>query len=105
MTIRLSMSNLAGIARTLVAVGTPRLASMFATVRAAAPRSLDVWAPAGGGVAGAGLAAGALGAAVVPGTAGALGAAEVLGDTVAGATVPNVAGATVPNAAASSCGS
>ena len=38
MTMRLSMSSLAGTARTLVAVGTGRLASMLATVRAGAPR-------------------------------------------------------------------
>src|SRR5919107_940298 len=38
-TIRLSMSSLAGTARTLVAVGTWRLASMFCTTRADAPRS------------------------------------------------------------------
>ncbi len=36
-TTRLSNSSLTGIARTLVAVGTARLASMFWTVRAAAP--------------------------------------------------------------------
>ena len=40
MTMRLSMSSLAGTARTLVAVGTLRLAAMFCAVRAAAPRSL-----------------------------------------------------------------
>ena len=39
MTIRLSTSSLAGTARTLVAVGTARLAVMLLTVRAAAPRS------------------------------------------------------------------
>ena len=38
MTMRLSMSSFAGIARTLVAVGTSRLVSMLITVRAAAPR-------------------------------------------------------------------
>src|SRR4051794_15236406 len=38
MTVRLSTSNFAGTARTLVAVGTVRLASMFATTREAAPR-------------------------------------------------------------------
>src|SRR5712691_495505 len=38
-TIRLSTSSLAGTARTDVAVGTARLASMLATVREAAPRS------------------------------------------------------------------
>ena len=38
MTVRLSNSSLTGTERTLVAVGTARLASMLATVRAAAPR-------------------------------------------------------------------
>src|SRR5919202_6397948 len=38
-TMRLSMSSFAGTARTLVAVGTWRLADMFWTTRAAAPRS------------------------------------------------------------------
>src|ERR1700744_5262855 len=53
MTIRLSMSSLAGTARTLVAVGTVRLAAMFCAVRAAAPRSLLTSASVGVGVAGA----------------------------------------------------
>ena len=35
---RLTSSSLAGTSRTEVAVGTPRLASMFSTMRAAAPR-------------------------------------------------------------------
>src|SRR3954452_13001770 len=39
MTTRLSISSFAGIARTLVAVGTARLASMLETTRAAAPLS------------------------------------------------------------------
>ena len=52
MTIRLSMSSLAGTARTLVAVGTLRLAAMFCAVRAAAPRSLLTSASAGGAVTG-----------------------------------------------------
>src|ERR1700712_2318877 len=38
MTMRLSQSSLTGTERTLVAVGTARLASMLATVRAGAPR-------------------------------------------------------------------
>src|SRR3954471_22911455 len=42
MTIRLSHNSLTGTERTLVAVGTVRLASMFDTVRAGAPRS-TVW--------------------------------------------------------------
>src|SRR5260370_29882165 len=48
MTILLSTSSLAGTARTLVAVGTDRLAVMLLTVRAAAPRSLLTSAPMGG---------------------------------------------------------
>src|SRR3954470_842080 len=39
MTMRLSISSLTGTDRTLVAVGTARLASMFCAVRAGAPRS------------------------------------------------------------------
>ena len=42
MTTRLSISNFAGTARTLVAVGTARLASMLVTTRAAGPLSADV---------------------------------------------------------------
>src|SRR5260370_33628196 len=49
MTIRLSPSNFAGTVRTLVAVGTPRDASMLATTWAAAPRSGAVCAPVPGG--------------------------------------------------------
>ena len=53
MTIRLSISSFAGTARTLVAVGTVRLAAMFCAVRAAAPRSLLSSASLGGGAVGA----------------------------------------------------
>src|ERR1700735_4389538 len=82
MTMRLSASSLAGIARTLVAVGTARLADMLATVRAAAPRRRTC-SPAGAGAgAGAwgawgasGVSRGAAGAAGVGGAAGAGGAA------------------------------
>src|SRR3954465_12089597 len=41
MTMRLSISSLTGTERTLVAVGTGRLASIFRGVRAGAPRSTD----------------------------------------------------------------
>ena len=66
MTTRLSISNFAGTARTLVAVGTARLASMLVTTRAAGPLSADVVevvavnvAVGGtGGVSAAGLVAG-----------------------------------------------
>jgi len=40
MTMRLSISNLTGTWRTLVAVGTVRLVSMFCAVRADAPRRI-----------------------------------------------------------------
>ncbi len=46
--MRLSISSLTGRARTLVAVGTVRLTSMFATVRAAAPRRIRCSGPACG---------------------------------------------------------
>src|ERR1700722_12613202 len=69
MTMRLSASSLAGIARTLVAVRTARLADMLATVRAAAPRRRTC-SPAG-----AGAGAGAWGVwGVSRGAAGAAGA-------------------------------
>src|SRR5829696_3232836 len=75
MTRRLTSSSLAGTSRKLVAVGTPRLASMFATMRAAAPRrGSPGWSVAGAalGVASAAVAAGRAdgpGAAVRPGGA------------------------------------
>ena len=54
MTIRLSIISLAGMARTLVAVGTSSDADMFFTTAAAAPRSTCTCSPsAGGGAAGA----------------------------------------------------
>ncbi len=83
MTIRLSMSSLAGTARTLVAVGTLRLAAMFCAVRAAAPRSLFTSASAGGGVVGAWLADGWL----VAGFAGAWAGAGGVAAGCAGASV------------------
>src|SRR5690242_6450576 len=81
MTMRLSMSSLAGTERTLVAVGTVRLAAMLAAVRADAPRSRSTsasgaggagWAAAGwepGGAAGGEVAAGGVAAGVVGGAA------------------------------------
>jgi len=64
MTIRLSIISLAGMARTLVAVGTSSDADMFLTTVAVAPRSTCTSSPsAGGGPAGR---AGATGAAVAP---------------------------------------
>ena len=76
MTIRLSISSLAGTSRTLVAVGTARLAVMLMTVRAAAPRSLLTSVPSERGGAArsrAGGAAGAARGAAAAGPAGPLG--------------------------------
>src|SRR5437773_6306344 len=56
--LRLTSSSRAGTTRKLVAVGTARLASMLATIRAAAPR---IGWPATAGTAAAGLAGAAAG--------------------------------------------
>src|SRR6476619_2176680 len=74
MTVRLSIINLAGMARTLVAVGTSSEAFMFLTTAAAAPRSTATSSPSpGGGPAGAlglaGSAFAAAGSAVAAGSA------------------------------------
>ena len=63
MTMRLSISSLAGMARTLVAVGTSSDADMFFTTAAAAPRSTCASSPSAAGV--AGFASAALGLAGV----------------------------------------
>ena len=83
MTTRLSIINLAGIARTLVAVGTSSDASMFLTTAAAAPRSTWLSSPGAAGTTGAFASAfsgafgvvGAAGAGAGAGTVGAGGAA------------------------------
>src|SRR5690242_3383546 len=77
-TMRLSTRSLAGIARTLVAVGTLRLAAMFSAVRAAAPRNRTTFSCAGAAAAaGSGLC--------LPSGAGRAGVAGVLGgDAAAG---------------------
>ena len=95
--MRLSTSSFAGTARTLVAVGTSRLASMLAAVRAAAPRSRTSSAPAGNFVSCLGWAAGAalaLGAGV-GGAAG--GVAGVAAGGLAGAAVAAPWGAALPD--------
>jgi hypothetical protein len=60
MTIRLSIINFAGIARTLVAVGTSSDADMFLTTAAAAPRSTRTSSPSARGSAAAGFFAAGL---------------------------------------------
>jgi hypothetical protein len=91
--MRLSMSSLAGTARTEVAVGTERLAAMFWAVRAAAPRSLLRSASEGGGATAGWLGLlGVLGA-LAGGAAGALGALGVLGAAAGAAGTAGAAGA------------
>src|SRR6476620_2004532 len=87
-TMRLSISSLAGIARTLVAVGTWRLASMFVTTRADAPRSGRTSGPSSDPAAGfaAAWAAGAFAGGVAGGVAG------FAADVVAGFAADVVAG-------------
>ena len=68
MTMRLSMSSLAGTARTEVAVGTSSEPSMFVTTRAAGPRSGEVSLPPMLGTCGVTVALGKVGAAVAVGS-------------------------------------
>src|SRR5690349_2303983 len=91
-TIRLSIINFAGMARTLVAVGTSSDAFIFFTTAAAAPRSTWLSPPStatgtgtafAGWAAGAGAGAAAAGAAGVAG-AGVAGAAGAAGAAAAG---------------------
>ena len=72
-TVRLSIINFAGIARTLVAVGTDRDASIEATTRPATPRSGSMVAALGVTNTGTGLTGACAGAGVE--TTGAAGAA------------------------------
>src|ERR1700760_1747883 len=105
MTMRLSMSSLAGMSRTLVAVGTDRLLSMLTAVRAAAPRSRLRWPSAWGaaGLAAAGGAAGLAGAAGGWEAAGACGG--VLACEAAGACGgAGAAGAAEAAGVAGACG-
>src|SRR5947207_14101697 len=87
MTVRLSIRSLAGITRTLVAVGTLSDASMFVTTRAAGPRSTCVaGSPVGCGAGGGAGAAGGDGG-------GAAGVGGGAGDgTVAGSGEASLAG-------------
>jgi hypothetical protein len=96
---RLTSSSLAGTERTDVAVGTSRLASMFVTMRAAAPRRGSGSSPssttgavpfdaAGFGAAGVGGA----GAAGAGGAVGAAGAGAGAGAAVAGAGAAGAGG-------------
>src|SRR5580658_1972298 len=84
-TIRLSTRSLAGIARTLVAVGTARLAVIFAAVRAAAPRSRTRWSSS---------------ARAAPGADPAVPAAPAAADVPGVPGVPGVRAAGWPGAAA-----
>ena len=103
MTVRLSMSSLAGTARTLVAVGTARLASMLSTTRAAGPLRMTVSDVLAGGVAGRDVAPGAR---WVDGTGAAAGAADgaASGAAAAGASAAGAAGSSRAGAAGASAG-
>src|SRR5215204_4837073 len=95
MTLRLTSRSLAGTFRKLVAVGTSRLASMLATMRAAAPRrgSPGGWAGASvvcAGTAPVAVSAEAAGVGAV-GFAGVGGALDGVGAAGAGATAEDVA--------------
>src|SRR6478609_2680192 len=101
MSVRLSIRSLAGTARTLVAVGTWRLASMLTTTRAEGPRSFSTVAPgAAAGAGAAGLAAAgafaAAGAGAAVGFAGAAGAGlggAAFGASTAAGTTDVISGA------------
>src|SRR5438552_19054566 len=80
-TVRLSMRSLAGITRTLVAVGTARLASMLVTTRAAAPFSLCV----GDGADAPRCGSGALSPSLVPRSVAAMALGAGVGGEGAGA--------------------
>src|SRR6476620_4432676 len=66
MTVRLSIISLAGMARTLVAVGRSSDSDMFFTTAAAAPRSTWTSSPSAGGGPTGRAGAGAGGALVAP---------------------------------------
>src|SRR5215469_13229525 len=87
--MRLSTSSFAGMGRTLVAVGTVRLAAMLTTVRAAAPRNRAICSSATAPSPPAGPAAGA---GAVPGAAAGLGAAGGIVLGAAGAGLAAAAG-------------
>src|SRR3954468_891262 len=88
MTTRLSIISLAGMARTLVAVGTSSDAFMFLTTAAAAPRSTAVSSPsaAGGPAAALGFAASGAGLAASGASAFGLAGSGVAGAVGAGAS-------------------
>ena len=117
-TTRLSISNFTGTDRTLVAVGTERLASMFVTTRPAAPRStsgsttdasalsLDGGVAASGGGVDSGVDAGVDAGveAGVDGAGGVVGVAVVGVEELCSGAADAGAGAGAAAAAAAACG-
>ena len=91
-TVRLSIINLAGIARTLVAVGTDSDASIDATTRPATPRSGSIVAAPGVIKTGAGFTGACAGAGVETTGAAATGAGAETGVDVTGAAKVDGAG-------------
>src|ERR1700722_9540538 len=106
-TTRLSIISLAGIARTLVAVGRSNDIDMFFTTAAAAPRNTWTSSPSpGGGPAGLAAGAGAL-AAPLPeadGAAGAAGGGGVGAGAGGGGAGAGVAGFTAAGASTAGSG-
>ncbi len=107
MTMRLSMSSLAGIDRTEVAVGTARLASMFATTRAAGPRRTlgagsSTWPPPPGMLPGIGCGA-VRSAGTIGGDTSSRGAVWVIGGTTTAGAVGAGAAGTSGTGAAGGC--
>ena len=105
MTMRLSIISLAGMARTLVAVGTSSDADMFFTTAAAAPRRTWASSPSAEGVAfAAGFASAALGLAgatsvlAAGGWVSAGGASLLAGSASAGADSVSTVAAPLPPA-------
>ena len=90
--MRLSIINFAGIARTLVAVGTVSDASIDATTRPATPRSGSIVAALGVAKTGAGLTGACAGAGVETTGAAATGAGVETGVDVTGAARVDGAG-------------
>ena len=97
--MRLSIINFAGIARTLVAVGTESDASIDATTRPATPRSGSIVAASGVIKTGAGLTGACAGAGEVTTGAG----VETTGAAATGAAAETTGAARVEGAGVKTC--
>ena len=96
--MRLSIINFAGIARTLVAVGTLSDASIDATTRPATPRSGSIVAALGVIKTGAGLTGACAGAGLATGAAAMGAGVEITGAAATGAGVETIGAESVDGA-------